>query len=244
MGMTMKVARDRQYDEAVTVFPNEVARGFYVENPPSAAGLKLLHMMIAKAGPAMAEDRQHSFRLAEIKAIAGMQNHTRTTLRELFVELSATVIVFDDTAAKVELIGSFMDGARLDYRDESSGDLLVSWRFGSTFREVVARSEFWALLDRQAVFSFSSRYSIMLYQHIASFVGLTRVRKKTFTVDGLRSALGVPPTHHRRFAELNRHALAPAITEISSTTRHRLTAKLIKTGRTVTAVEIGWTDAY
>ncbi|MFC0148412.1 replication initiation protein, partial [Sphingobium scionense] len=105
MSKTTQVAADRAFDETKTVLPAEVARGVYIENPPGAEALKLMHLLIGKAGGRMAEDVRHELRLADIKKIDGMRNHTRATLRRLFIELAGAVIVFDDTEAQCEIIG-------------------------------------------------------------------------------------------------------------------------------------------
>ena len=153
MNKTMQVAADRVFDETKTVLPAEVARGVYIENPPSAEALKLMHLLIGKAGGAMAEDRRHDLRLADIKKLTGMRNHSRTTLRKLFTELAGAVMIFDDTEAQCEIIGGFLDRARLDYKDELNGNILVSWWFGGAFRDMAAASNHWAIIDRQTVFS-------------------------------------------------------------------------------------------
>ena len=59
MAKTMQVASDRAHDHSKTVLPVEVARGIYIENPPSAQALKLMHLLIATAGGRMADEVQH-----------------------------------------------------------------------------------------------------------------------------------------------------------------------------------------
>jgi hypothetical protein len=239
---TTQIATDRAFDEAKTVLPAEVARGVYIENPPGAEALKLMHLLIGKAGGRMAEDVRHELRLADIKKIDGMRNHTRATLRKLFIELAGAVIVFDDTEAQCEIIGGFLDRAKLDYRHEVSDDLLVAWWFGGAFREMAEKSCHWAILDRQTVFALSSKYSILLFQHIASLVNLSHVTSKAFTVAELRAVLGVADGKIERFANLNRDVIQPAIAEINQTSRLTLTATPRKVGRTVVSVTISWAE--
>jgi hypothetical protein len=239
---TIQVAADRAHDEAKTVLPSEVARGVYIENPPGAEALKLMHLLIGKAGGRMAEDVRHELRLADIKKIDGMRNHTRATLRKLFIELAGAVIVFDDTEAQCEIIGGFLDRAKLDYRHEVSDDLLVAWWFGGAFREMAEKSCHWAILDRQTVFALSSKYSILLFQHVASLVNLNRVSSKTFTVSELRAMLGISEGNVTRFSTLNQRVIQPAIAEINQTSRMTLTATLHKIGRTVASVTIAWEE--
>ena len=239
---TIQVAADRAHDDVRTVLPAEVARGIYIENPPSAEALKLMHLLIATAGGRMAEDVRHEMRLASIKSIAGMRNHSRATLRKLFIELAGAVMVFDDTEAQCEIIGGFLDQAKLDYRDELTDDLLVSWWFGRAFREMAEKSCHWAIMDRQTVFAMSSKYSILLFQYVASLVNLEYVTSKTFTVSELRAVMGVPEGKLERFADLNRRALSAAIAEINQTSRLTLTATPRKVGRTVTSITIAWEE--
>ena len=239
---TKQIAADRAHDETKTVLPAEVARGVYIENPPGAEALKLMHLLIGKAGGRMAEDVRHELRLADIKKIDGMRNHSRATLRKLFIELAGAVIVFDDTEAQCEIIGGFLDRAKLDYRHEVSDDLLVAWWFGGAFREMAEKSYHWAIMDRQTVFALSSKYSILLFQHVASLVNLDHVTSKTFTVSEMRAVLGVPDEKLKRWTHLNRDAIQPAIAEINQTSRLTLTATPRKVGRTVASVTIAWEE--
>ena len=242
MKKTIQIAADRASDQTKTVLPSEVARGVYIENPPSAEALKLMHLLIGKAGGRMAEDVRHDLRLADIKAIEGMRNHSRATLRKLFAELAGAVMIFDDTEAQCEIIGGFLDRARLDYRHEVSDDLLVAWWFGGAFREMAEKSCHWAIMDRQTVFALSSKYSILLFQHIASLVNLNHVARKTFTIPELRAVLGVPDGKLKRWNDVNNFALKPAIAEISQLSRLHLTATPKKVGRTVTEITITWQE--
>ena len=240
MTKTIQIAADRARDDAKTVLPAEVARGVYIANPPGPEALKLMHLMIGAAGGRMAEDVQHELRLAEIKKIDGMRNHTRATLRELFVKLAGTVMVFDDTEARCEIIGGFLDRAKLDYRQEVSDDLLVTWWFGGAFRSMAEKSCHWAIMDRQTIFALRSKYSILLYQHIASLTALDHITDKTFTVPELRVVCGVPDKKLERFADLRRFVIESAIAEINQLSRLTLTATPNKIGRTVASVTIGW----
>ncbi len=242
MGKTIEVATDRAYDQTKTVLPAEMARGVYMRNAPSLQALKLMHLMIATAGGRMGDEVQHELRLSDIRAIDGMKNHDRTSLTPLFEELRAAVLTHDDPVAMVVRIGGLLDEALVDYRHEVSGDLMVSWYFGRTFQRMARESNHWAILDRQTVFHLGSKYSVLLFQHIASLTGLDHVQRKNFTIPDLRAVLGVPEGKLTRFADLNRRALTPAVDEISQLSRLTLTATPNKIGRTVASVTIAWNE--
>lgn len=240
MGKTLEVAADRAFDKTKTVLPAEVARGVYMRNAPSLQALKLMHLMIASAAGRMADEVEHRIRLSDIRKIDGMRNHDRASLTPLFGELAAAVLTHDDPEKMVVTIGGLLDEAKIDYRHEASGDLLVSWWFRRTFRRMAAESNHWAILDRQTVFHLGSKYSVLLFQHIASLVNLDHVQSKTFTVQELRALLGVPEGKLERFSHFNSRAILPAIAEINQLSRFTLTATPNKIGRTVVRVTIGW----
>lgn len=243
MGKTIRVAEDRASDQTKTVLPAEVARGVYMQNAPSLQALKVMHLMIATAGGRMADDVRHELRLSQINQIEGMRNHTRASLTPLFAELSAATLIHDDTARKRVVIGGLLDEAQIDYRAEAAtGDLLVSWWFRRTFRDMAAASNHWAILDRQTVFHLGSKYAVLLFQHITSLTGLDHVQSKTFTVTELRALLGVPAGKLTRFSNLMQKAIKPAIDDINQLSRFTLTVKANKIGRTVASVEIAWCE--
>jgi hypothetical protein len=242
MGKTTQVAADRAYDQTKTVLPAEVAQGVYMQNAPGLAALKLMHLMIGTAGGRMADDVQHTMSLADIRKIDGMDNHTRASITPLFAELAAAVLIHDDTEKKRVRIGGMVDDAEIDYREESmTGHLVVSWYFGRTFRRMAQDSNHWAILDRQAVFHLGSKYSVLLFQHIASLQNLKHKTSKRFTVSELRAVFGIPEGKLTRFSNFNTWGIKVAVDEINSDlTRLHLTATYHKIGRTVAEVEIAW----
>ena len=176
----------------------------------------------------------------DIHKIDGMRKHDRASIEPLFIQLRATIITYDDTQKMSVTIGGLIDEAKIDYRHEASGDLVISWWFGRTFRRIAEQSNHWAIIDRQTVFALSSKYSILLFQHIASLINLSHVSSKTFTVAELRSLLGVQEGKLQRVFNFKARALEPAIAEINETSRLSLEARYHKTGRTVTSVTIAW----
>jgi hypothetical protein len=241
MGKTTEVAADRAYDQTKTVLPSEVAQGVYMENAPSLRALKLMHLMIGTAGGRMADDATHQMRLSDVRGIEGMAHHDQQSLKPLFAELRAATIIHDKPEKSQWTIGGLLDEATVDYRHELTGDVLISWSFGRTFRRMAQESNHWAILDRQAVFHLGSKYSVLLYQHISSLTNLKHVTSKRFSVPELRAVMGVTDGKMPRFSNFNTWVIKPAIAEINSDlTRLHLTATYHKIGRTVASVTIAW----
>jgi hypothetical protein len=240
MMKTTQIAADRAHDQTKTVLPAEVARGVHMRNAPSLRALKLMHLMIATAGGRMAEPVRHELRLSDIRKIDGLNNHTHTTLTPLFEELRAATLTHDDAEKKRIVIGGILDQAVLDYKHEVSGDTLLTWYFGRSFIDMAEKSNHWAIMDRQTVFHLTSKYAVMLFQHISSLINLDHVTSKTFSIPDLRAMLGVPEGKISRFANLNSDTVQPAIAEINQLSRLMLTATPNKIGRTVSSVTIAW----
>jgi hypothetical protein len=199
-----------------------------------------MHLMIATAGGRMAEPVCHEMRLSDIRKIDGMNNHTHATLTPLFEELRSATLTHDDEEAGEVSIGGVLDHAKMKYRHEISGDTLVSWYFGRMFIDMAAKSSHWAIMDRQTVFHLTSKYSVLLFQHISSLTNLKHTNSKTFSIPELRAILGIPEGKLVRFVHLRQRAIDHAITEINQLSRLTLTATPHKIGRTVGSVEIAW----
>ena len=239
---TLQVAKDRENKPNDLVTANEVARSTFIERPPSAEALKVIHLLIKMAGGRLAEDIEHTIRLADIRVTKGMRKHDRASLTPLLDELTRTVVSFDNHARKRRIASGLLAEHTTDYRDEATGNVLVTWRFGRAFREVAELSCHWTILDKQTVLALRSRYALMLFQHIASLAELDMVKSKTFSIQELRDTLGVPTGKHQRFADLNRNALKQAIDEINFTSRLILKATPNKVGRSVATVTIAWVE--
>ena len=245
MGKTIEVAADRAYDQTKTVLPAEVARGVHMQNVPSLRALKLMHLMIGTAGGRMAQPVRHEIRLSDIRKIDGMAHHDRASLTPLFEELRAVVIREGNPDIDTDrvVVGGLLDQAVLDRKDPVSGDTLLSWFFGRSFLDMAEQSNHWAILDRQAVFHLTSKYSVLLFQHISSLTNLKHITSKRFSVPELRAVFGVPEGHSARFSNFKQNIILPAISEINSDlTRLHLTATYHKIGRTVAEVEIAWEE--
>jgi hypothetical protein len=243
MGKTTQVAADRAYDQTKTVLPAEVAQGVHMRNAPSLRALKLMHLMIGTAGGRMAQPVQHEIRVSDINKIDGMAHHDKASLAPLFEELRAVVIREGNPNNDEDrvIIGGLLDEAVLDRKDPVSGDTLLSWYFGRSFLRMAEQSNHWAILDRQAVFHLTSKYSVLLFQHISSLTNLKHITSKRFSVPELRAMFGISEGKVERFSNLKQKVILPAIAEINSDiTRLTLTATYHKIGRTVAEVEIAW----
>ncbi len=90
------------------------------------------------------------------------------------------------------------------------------------------------------MFHIGSKYSVLLFQYIASLTNVDHVQSKTFSVKELRALLGIPERKLGRFSNLNHGILQPFAVAIKQLSRLILTANPNKIGRTVFSVPISW----
>lgn len=239
MAKTLDVIANRASDERTLVQPGEIADARFrdLRNPPSLQALKLHAFMVKSAGGAVAEDRWHQVTLAEIREVPGLKNHDRRSLIDLVAQIRGVVIEFEDDTF-TNIVG-LLDVAKVQFED-GDGPAVMRWKFGEGFRELVALSDYYAIIDRQTMFAMTSRYSMQLFQMLAIREKLKHKHRETFSVEDLRARLGVPEGKLSRWDMFNRKALTPAVAEVNQLARFAVTATPKKRGRNVVAVELAW----
>lgn len=241
MGKTLQVITDRDYDQTRSYHPGELADGRFADltNPPSLAALKLHEVLFKAAGAAVADDKWHTISLAALRSVEGMKNYDRRGLIGLFRELRGVVMEYDND--KETVIAGLLDIAKVEFED-GDGPTMIRWKFGEGFREIVAKSDYWAIIDRQTALSMTSRYALRLHEMIALRVNLERKASEVFKLDDLRARLGVPAGKLDRWTHLSQKALQPAIAEVNQLARFTVSMRPQKRGRSVVAVELAWED--
>lgn len=241
MGKTLEAITDRAFDEKTNYQPGELADGRFSDltNPPSLAALKLHEVLFKAAGAAVADDRWHQIDLVTLRAIQGMKNYDRRGLVGLFRELRGVVIEYDTATETV--VAGLLDIAKVEFED-GDGPTIIRWKFGEGFREIVASSNYWALIDRSASLAMTSRYALRLHQMISLRINLERKSSEVFKLDDLRGRLGVPDGKLVRWVHLSQKALQPAIEEVNQLSRFQVRMEPKKRGRSVVSVEIFWAE--
>lgn len=245
MKKTLSVIKDRHNDASKLPVVGELADGRFADlsNPPSLAALKLHALMFKKAGGKVAEDCWHEISLAELRGVPGVRQFKRRGLIELLKELRGVVIEYD--TAEETVIAGLLSISRVEFEDDSDGvrgRTVMRWKFDEGFRELVAASDYWALIDRQTALNMTSRYSLRLFEIMSVRFNLDRKVKETFTIAELRARLGVPDNKLMTWDHFRSRALDHAVAEINQLSRFIVTTRPIKDGRSVVAVEFSWAE--
>jgi len=201
---------------------------------------KLWHLLVKAAGVDLASNAAHRIALADLYQ-SGIGHMTLAERIEALRELQTTLVEVQAPSPKVMGRMRVISGPLLSHveRDEDDrGELM--WEFSRTLRTVFANSEHWAVLSKRAVMAFESRYSLRLYEIIALRSNLDHKHEEKFSIDDLRTRLGVPVGKLTTWSNLRVFALDPAIAEVNHLAGFRVSYEPIKTGRAVTAVRLIW----
>lgn len=234
MGHLIRVAADRANRPADVVAPGATVELRYplkkTGQPLSLNAAKMLHLSARAAGLRLGEHVKHEVLLSEIR-LAG--HRTIEEIRDATHQLVTTSVEVRQGNATV--YGPVWDYAKVD--DEASGKLV--FRYSEAMLEVLRSDDRWAVLSRQCVIGFQSRYGLRLYEVLSLRRDLT-ASEVTIELDDLRERLGVPKGKLKTYSDLRVYAIDIAVREVTELTDLTVRYEPIKKGRAVTAVRLSW----
>jgi len=208
-----------------------------LRNPPSLQALKLQDMLMKNAGGKIADDRWHEMPLASFKQVKGFRNLTHEDVVRLFEELRGVTMRHVNYDEGHTAVYGMISVGRVDM-DEGNGKL--RYQFDAEFRKVIEKSDLYAVLDYRAGLAMSSRYAHRLHEMIAFRSGREK-QIELFTVEDLRSRLGVQTGKLSRWPDLKRYALDRAIEEVNQSSRFIVSYRVTKRVKRATSeIELAW----
>ena len=240
MSKTLKVLADRRNLTDDLVAAGEVL-DLRFEGKNTAMSLraaKLLHFLVAAAGGEAGKVMTHVLPLASLNDVA---HRSKEELLAAARELAGTTVRLEIVRAngkRATKVGPLLADVERD--EDADGDL--RFELSPVLREVLRVSNHWAVLSRQAVNAFQSRYSLRLYELVSLRVGLDQVQSETFTLDDLRKLFGVPPRKLTTWQALKEKVLERAIAEVTHLTGLMVRYEPVKRGKAVTGIKLIWRE--
>lgn len=232
-------------DKASVVYPAEIGRAEWsLDNPPSAVGLKLLLLVVSALGDAVADDVVHDLPVTLLRQVPGLSGMSKDGLENVLLDLARVHARLDqrdpdNPKRGVVSFGALLSTVRIHYSDEAV--LSCHVRFGDVFRDMVKASELFAVIDRALALSMKSRYSLLLYQFVATHWRKDHQRQIKLPLMDLRRIFAVSSDQYSAFGKLKEKALSPALAEISASSPYTLTAKPYYEGsRAIAGVVLSW----
>lgn len=122
--------------------------------------------------------------------------------------------------------------------DRADGNFYYS--FPAKLRSIIKDSKMFARLHKEVMLSFTSKYSLALYEMAMKRVNLDRKTEEQFSIVDFRELLGVPKDKLTAWSNLNNRAILPAVEEVNHRGLCQVAVDPVKTGRKVTHVRFRW----
>lgn len=232
-------------DNPKVVYPAEIGRAEWsLDHPPSAIGLKLLLLLVSALGDDVAVDMVHDVPVTLLRQVPGVSGMSKDDLFHVLLDLARVQACLDrrdpnDPKAGVLSFGALLSGVNLRYSEDAFMSCTV--RFGDVFRQMVASSELFAVIDRALALSMKSRYSLLLYQFLATHWRKDHQRQIKLPLAELRRVFALQPGAYDQFKSLNQRVITPAVAEISASSPFTVTAKPYYEGsRAVAGIVLYW----
>lgn len=133
---------------------------------------------------------------------------------------------------RVQLLGGNVETVRRDG--------LLEYEIPPRLRRIIKDSTVFARLQREVMFALTSKYALTLYEMIQKRGNLRWRDSERFSLAELRAILGVPKGKLTTWSNLRLRAIDPAVQEVNQLSDYVVKVSPIKTGRSVSHVELRW----
>ena len=195
---------------------------------------RIWHVLLANAWSDRLGDSTADFTipLAELRGSHDSNDRLRATLDKLQTTLVSARLPNGKTR-KVQMLG----GTDLEDDERTAGTL--EYDFHRKLVPLLRDSEIYARMEVKVLSAFTSKYALNLYEALAARINM-RKSAEAVEVTTLRRWLGVADDKLKRWPDLRRKALEPAVRDVSACSPIDVDAEPIKLRRKVTAVKLSW----
>lgn len=173
----------------------------------------------------------------ELSRLRSDQHRGLGVVEDAIESLMTTLIITKLADGRTRRV-QFLGGNDMDDPDRPAGTLRYS--FDPLLIEILRDSEVWGKIALPVLMSFSSKYSVSLYENVSQWLGLTHKTIHDVSLDGFRDMLGVEEGKYEAFGALNKHVIKPVVDEINALAPFGITVVPVKDGRRVARIRIGW----
>ncbi len=239
-------------------------RGSPLLTPLSLRAAKILHEMIKAAGAEAGEDKVFSMEVSRLNEVMHMPVQDFPPYAQQLVSCIICIRYRNTTTGRTgEEVGNFLSFVRredepdaagakkwtgadseadvfeLDELDGWTGSARIQWKFSPTLQLILRQSAAFGILDRLAVMSMKSRYSLRLYEMVGARVRRNQ-NQEVFSLDDFRAAMGIERHQYQRWPDFRRFVTEPAVAEVNQLSQIEVDLSPVKSGRRVTAVRMRW----
>lgn len=203
--------------------------------PLNRSELLLYNQLLANAWNEIKTTSVHTVRKASLRGTHDSNDRLNKAFDTL-MSAWAKVRIRDPQSGDVATLRVHLLGTN---KEEDAQDGWFTYTFPSDLLDVISRSQAWATLQSHIMYSLKSKYAIRLYEMIEQRIGLQK-QKEFIALDDFRRMLGVPKNKLKRFADLNKYAIKPALSEVNQLSDFYVQIGTVKRGRAVEKLMLSW----
>ncbi|ARE42321.1 initiator RepB protein (plasmid) [Rhodovulum sp. P5] len=195
---------------------------------------RIYNQLLENAWDAIDKPVVHVISKSALRGSHNSNDRVGESIERLMAAIVKVEAVWDGKPAveRVQLLGGNLEMTR--------GDGLLEYEIPPRLRKIISNSTVFARLQREVMFALSSKYALTLYEMVQKRGNLRWRSSEKFTVEAIRGVLGVPKGKLSSWSNLRMRALEPAAAEVSALSDYMVEIVPIKTGRSVTHVELRW----
>jgi hypothetical protein len=195
---------------------------------------RVYNLLILNAWGSITEPKEHCIHKRELRGSHNVNFRVGESIERLMGAIARVQIVRDGKTyiRRVQLLAP---------TDESTdNDGLLYYSFHAGLRSIIKQSAQFARLQKDVMFSFSSKYALALYEMVQKRGNLKHKWSEEFPLDRFRALLGVPSDKLTQFFHLKQRAIDPAVLEVNGLGEFGCKVEPVLKGRKVTALRLSW----
>ncbi len=202
--------------------------------PLTLTDRRIYNQLLENAWEAIDKPVLHVIAKSDLRGSHNSNDRVGESIERLMSAIVKIEAVWDGKPAieRVQLLGGNLEMARADG--------LLEYEIPPRLRKIISNSTIFARLQREVMFALSSKYALTLYEMVQKRGNLRWRSSEKFSLEALRGVLGVPKGKLTSWSNLRMRAIDPAVEEVSALSDYMVEVQPIKTGRSVTHVELRW----
>ena len=202
--------------------------------PLTLTDRRIYNQLLENAWDAIDKPVTHVIAKSALRGSHNSNDRIGESVERLMAAIVKVEVVWDGAPAveRVQLLGGNVEGLRRDG--------LLEYEIPARLRRIIGNSTVFARLQREVMFALSSKYALTLYEMVQKRGNLRWRSSEKFSLESLRGILGVPKGKLGSWSNLRLRAIDPAVAEVSALSDYMVEITPIKTGRSVTHVELRW----
>lgn len=202
--------------------------------PLSLTDRRIYNQLLENAWEAIDKPVSHVIAKSVLRGSHNSNDRIGESIERLMSAIVKVAVNWDGEAAieRVQLLGGNVEANRADG--------MIEYEIPPRLRRIIGNSTVFARLQREVMFALSSKYALTLYEMVQKRGNLRWRSSEKFALEALRGVLGVPKGKLTSWSNLKLRAIDPAVSEVNALSDFMVAIDPIKTGRSVTHVELRW----